>query len=103
MRNEHLRASGVDPGRERAAFTIRWAGLAAWVLVSLPNITVAAARSSPRFPWWLAAWLVFGAAFWIVSGRTRNDATSVFMLVLQVIAVVTMVGLLCNGFEGLLL
>ena len=103
MRRDRLRNSAVSAGRERAAVTIRWAGLATWVLVSLPNLTTAAARSSPRFPWWLAAWLTFGGAFWLVSGRAGSDATWVVALALQAAAVVTMVGLLCNGFEGLLL
>src|SRR5215831_7198328 len=85
------------------ASALAWAGLLTWVLVSLPNVTLAEARASPRFSWWLLAWLAFGVAFWMASRRDRPDAITVTGLVLQATAVVTMVGLLCNGFEGLLL
>jgi signal transduction histidine kinase len=80
---------------------IRWAGFATWVVVALP--TFAGAQASPRFPVWLAAWLVFGGASAVVSRRPRLDAAGVCGLVLQGAAVVVMVGLLCNGFVGLLL
>src|SRR2546425_5196444 len=92
MRRERLETWGIT-----------WVGLATWALVALPTIAPAEGRSSPRFPWWLAAWLLFGAAFWVTSRRSRLDAMSVLGLLLQVVAVVTMVGTLCNGFEGLLL
>jgi signal transduction histidine kinase len=78
-----------------------WGGLAAWLLVSIP--TVAEATASPRFPAWVIAWLLFGAAFAIAWRRSRLDLLSVAALVMQGVAVVTMVGLLCNGFEGMLL
>lgn len=80
---------------------IRWAGFATWVVVALPTFT--GALHSPRFPWWLAAWLAFGAASLAVSRRPRLDAAAVCGLAVQGAAVVGMVGLLCNGFEGLLL
>ncbi|HMG53374.1 MAG TPA: histidine kinase [Kofleriaceae bacterium] len=77
------------------------AGLAAWLLVSLP--TWIGAQASPRFPVWAAAWAVCGAAMLAVSRRPRLDAVAAAALALQGAAVATMVGLLCNGFEGLLL
>jgi signal transduction histidine kinase len=80
---------------------MRWAGFATWVVVALPTFT--GALASPRFPWWLAAWLAFGAASVAVSRRARLDAAAACGLALQGMAVVAMVGLLCNGFEGLLL
>lgn len=80
---------------------IRWAGFATWVVVALPTFT--GALASPRFPAWLAAWLVFGAASALVSRRERLDAAGAGGLALQGVAVVVMVGLLCNGFEGMLL
>src|SRR5450755_498630 len=83
---------------------LRWAGFATWVVVALP--TFRGALASPRFPAWLGAWLVFGAASLLVSRGekpSRLDAAAVAGLVLQGAAVVVMVGLLCNGYEGLLL
>ena len=81
--------------------TILWAGLAAWLLVAIPTILQAA--SSLRFPAWLIAWLLFGLAFGIVWARKKIDPLAVTGLVLQGSTVVLMVGLLCNGFEGMLL
>jgi signal transduction histidine kinase len=78
-----------------------WGGLSAWLLVSIP--TVAQATASPRFPAWVTAWLLFGAGFAVAWRRSKLDFLSVAGLVMQGIAVVTMVGLLCNGFEGMLL
>jgi signal transduction histidine kinase len=80
---------------------ILWAGLSAWLLVSIP--TLSQATGSPRFPAWLIAWLVFGLAFAFSWGRKRLDFLAGAGLVLQASAVVLMVGLLCNGFEGMLL
>ena len=78
-----------------------FAGLAAWVLVSLP--TWIGAQGSPRFPSWAAAWLVCGAAMVVASRRSRLDTVAAAALGLQGAAVAVMVGLLCNGFEGMLL
>jgi signal transduction histidine kinase len=77
------------------------AGLVAWLLVSLP--TWLAAHGSPRFPLWAIAWLLCGAAMIVVSRRARLDAVAGAALALQAAAVAAMVGLLCNGFEGILL
>jgi signal transduction histidine kinase len=52
---------------------------------------------------WLIAWLLFGLAFGLVWRRRRLDLLAAAGLVLQGSAVVVMVGLLCNGFEGMLL
>lgn len=77
------------------------AGLAAWLAVSLP--TWITAQNSPRFPLWAIAWAVCGAAVVAASRRPRLDAIAAAALAVQGAAVATMVGLLCNGFEGLLL
>jgi signal transduction histidine kinase len=77
------------------------AGFAAWVLVSLP--TGIEAHASPRLPWWAIAWLVCGAAMLVAARRTRLDAVAAAALIAQGVAIAIMVGLLCNGFEGLLL
>jgi signal transduction histidine kinase len=76
-------------------------GVIAWLLVSAP--TWASASNSPRFPIWAAAWLVCGAALVVSARRHRLDAVMVGALALQAAAVATMVGLLSNGFEGMLL
>ena len=77
------------------------AGLVAWLLVSLP--TWIEASASPRFPAWAAAWLACGAAMVVVARRPRLDAVAGVALALQGVGVAVMVGLLCNGFEGMLL
>lgn len=85
----------------RPQTSILLAGLAAWLAVSLP--TCLEAQASPRFPLWLVAWLVCGAAMAVAGRRSRLDAIAMLALAVQGAAVAVMVGLLCNGFEGLLL
>lgn len=80
---------------------ITGAGLAAWLLVALP--TVLASSRSPFFPVWSAAWLLFGLAFAITSGRDRLDSLTAAGLALEGSSVVVLVSLLCNGYEGMLL
>jgi signal transduction histidine kinase len=86
-------------GRAHASLVL--AGLLAWLGVSLP--TWLQAHVSPRFPLWAPAWLLCGAAMVVASRRTRLDAIAAAALVLQGASVAVMVGLLCNGFEGMLL
>jgi signal transduction histidine kinase len=85
----------------RAHGSLVLAGLGAWLLVSLP--TWIGAHGSPRFPVWAPAWLLCGAAMVVASRRARLDAAAAIALVLQGASVTIMVGLLCNGFEGMLL
>jgi signal transduction histidine kinase len=89
--------STSTPTRSFASI-LRLAGICAWVAVSLP--TFLRSFQSPRFPFWLAAWIAFGATF-AVAARLR-PASPAFWLALgtQVAAVVVMVALLCNGYEG---
>jgi signal transduction histidine kinase len=77
------------------------AGMAAWLLVSSP--TWIEAQASPRFPVWVIAWLVCGAAMVVASRRARLDGAAAGALAVQGAAIAVMVGLLCNGFEGMLL
>jgi signal transduction histidine kinase len=77
------------------------AGLAAWLLVSLP--TCLEASASPRFQVWAIAWVACGAGMVMAARRDRLDAVAAVALAVQGAAVAVMVGLLCNGFEGLLL
>ncbi len=83
---------------------LRWAGLAVWVGVGLP-IWVQVDQAQPRaFAGWLAAWLLFAAAFWITAGRgSWSCLVDLALLALQGACVVTLVLLLCDGFEGTLL
>jgi signal transduction histidine kinase len=85
----------------RRLTSVMLAGLAAWLLVSLP--TWLEAQRSPRFPAWAIAWLLCGAAMAVTSRRVRLDAVAAVGLAVQGAAVAVMVGLLCNGFEGMLL
>jgi signal transduction histidine kinase len=81
--------------------SVALAGAAAWLLVSLP--TWIEAHGSPRFPVWAAAWLVCGTAMLVAARRARLDTALAAALVAQAAAVTVMVGLLCNGFEAMLL
>jgi signal transduction histidine kinase len=85
----------------RLPTSVTLAGLAAWLLVSLP--TCIEAHASRRFPVWVIAWLAGGAAMVVTARRAQLDAVARAGLVLQGAAIAVMVGLLCNGFEGLLL
>lgn len=95
------RRSGEDGEVIRPHTRAVLAGLAAWLLVSLP--TCVEAHQSPRFPSWLVAWVVCGAAMVVAARRSRLDAVAAGALAVQGVAVAAMVGLLCNGFEGMLL
>src|SRR4051812_20237677 len=99
-------AAGVAAGEgdrevSRSHTSVVLAGMAAWLLVSLP--TWIEAHGSPRFLVWVAAWLVCGAAMAVAPRRARLDAVAGAALALQGAAIAVMVGLLCNGFEGMLL
>jgi signal transduction histidine kinase len=85
--------------RDRLVITA--AGLSAWLLVALP--TVLSSWRSPSFRVWSLAWLLFGLAFAVTSSRERLDALMAAGLALQGGAVVVLVSLLCNGYEGMLL
>jgi signal transduction histidine kinase len=73
------------------------AGPAVWLMVGVPALV----RGSPehwRLFGWAAAYAAFGAALWL-SLRTGRRA----FLVAQTVAVLGLVALLCDGFEGALL
>jgi signal transduction histidine kinase len=86
---------------DRVRATSVAAGLVAWALVALP--TWLGALASPRLPAWIVAWLTCGAALIVAVLRDRLDRVMVVALAVHGAAVVAMVGLLCNGFEGMLL
>jgi signal transduction histidine kinase len=77
------------------------AGVAAWLLVSLP--TLLGASASPRLPLWLLASLAYGLSFILATRRHVSGVPLRLLLAVQVLAVVAMVGTLCNGYEGALL
>ncbi len=72
-------------------------GLVAWIAVGIPVI-IQGANYRATFIAWSIAFAIFGAAFAFGSWRPGVGALAV-----EVAAVITMVLLLCNGYEGLLL
>jgi signal transduction histidine kinase len=75
-----------------------FAGVSAWLCVCIATPAMA------NFNWKLGAWVIASALFivsflWNAGGR----AFSLVALALQSAAIVSMVALLCNGLEGLLL
>lgn len=82
----------------------RWGGLAVWLGVSVPIWLQRDQVKPGAFAIWLAAWLLFAAAFWITSaGRERTRRLDLSLLVLQAACVMAIVLALCDGFEGALL
>jgi signal transduction histidine kinase len=77
---------------------IRIGGVITWIAVGIPVII-----NGSNSPWRMAAWAVafaaFGAGF-LLNAPPRPAAPH---LAIQTIAVIIMVALLCNGFEGALL
>ncbi|HEX9940886.1 MAG TPA: histidine kinase [Thermoanaerobaculia bacterium] len=84
---------------------LRWGGLAAWLGVGLPIWLQLSAVQSPRaFAGWLAAWLLFAAAFWATAaGRPLPRRAELALLALQAACVALLALLLCDGYEGTLL
>ena len=82
---------------------IRWAGLAAWLMVGLPVVTYP--HDSPVvLLGWTFCYFLFAAAFWITSeGRELPRSLDLGLLALQALCVMALVLLLCDGFEGALL
>jgi signal transduction histidine kinase len=72
-------------------------GLVAWIAVGVP-VMIAGANSRTTFIGWAVSFLIFGGAFAFASWRPRIGA-----LIVETAAVMAMVLLLCNGFEGTLL
>jgi signal transduction histidine kinase len=73
-------------------------GLLVWLGIS--STTVLQAQWTERLAVWAVASVSFALAFWRNASRGRAGRVE---LLVQAIAVVVMVGLLCNGFEGFLL
>jgi signal transduction histidine kinase len=90
----------MDTAGGKVPRVVAWAGLLTWLLVAAP--TVATGTGSPRFVWWAAACAAFGAALRLAL-ETRSTRWHGVALAVQSAAVVIMVALLCNGFEGALL
>lgn len=77
--------------------SFRLATLFAWVMVGVPML-FASGLPPPRFVVWASAWLVFAVAAWSASRRPHPA-----LLAVESAAVVLMVAVLCNGYEGALL
>lgn len=95
---------------------MRAVGISAWVLSGLPALLMLTlpgdslgveARLSPAgFAAWLAAFCVYAPAFWVTAGqsvRERSSRAALPLLALQSVAALVMFGLVCTGFETLLL
>ncbi|HEV7919495.1 MAG TPA: sensor histidine kinase [Thermoanaerobaculia bacterium] len=75
---------------------LRLGGLAAWLMTGVP-VVAEPPRSLQTFTVWAVVFLAFGVAFMLPRKPT------LLLLALEATCVVTMVLLLCDGFEGSLL
>ncbi|MGH2603366.1 MAG: hypothetical protein ACRDJ9_28780, partial [Dehalococcoidia bacterium] len=95
---------------------LRAVGIAAWLLSGLPALLslllpgdllrTGAPLSPVSFGVWLIAAGAYVPAFWITAGQAgsgRIGRTAVPLLALQSVAALVMFGLVCTGFETLLL
>src|SRR5258707_9186295 len=73
------------------------AGLTAWLMVGLPVI-IQGATVPGTMPRWAVAYVLFGALFIADLIRPRRS-----LMAMEVLCIVVMVLLLCDGFEGTLL
>ncbi len=78
--------------------TLRASGLLVWLALSAT--TALQAQSGPRLAIWAAGSLLFAAAF--CRGTSAAGAPLIW-IILQGAAIVDMVAVLCNGYEGFLL
>lgn len=74
------------------------AGAAAWIGVNIATLTTT--EPGWRLLVWTAPSLIFIASF---AWNARRQKSSLVALSIQSVSVVTMVALLCNGYEGLLM
>jgi signal transduction histidine kinase len=77
---------------------VRFGGLVVWLMVGIP-IALEGSVDRGRLLAWAVAYVAFAAALWRVTSGTR----SLVWPALETAAVLAMVLLLCNGFEGSLL
>lgn len=77
---------------------LRASGLLVWVALSAT--TALRAQSDVRLAIWAVGTLLFAASFW---RATSPRGPSAFLLIVQGAAIVEMVAVLCNGYEGFLL
>src|SRR5690349_19471712 len=79
---------------------LKVAGTVIWLGVSTTTVVQVITPWGTRHAVWAAASLAFGLAFWQSVSRKRPSPLT---LLVQGASITLMVGLLCNGFEGLLL
>jgi signal transduction histidine kinase len=82
----------------RFAKALWWSGACAWIGVSIA--TIVRAQSLERLAVWSLASIVFFVSFSILQ-RVRHEWR--WLLGVQSVAIVAMVAVLCNGYEGFLL
>src|SRR5436190_2619316 len=72
---------------------LRWGGLAAWLGVGLPIwLQLSAIQRPAAFAGWLAAWLLFAAAFWITAGgRELPRRAELALLAFETVCVLVVV------------
>lgn len=94
-----MRRTFAKPMRIRSFPTLlRAAGLLIWLALSA--YTLVQAQSDTRLAIWGVGSALFAAMFW---RGTALRGPSPFVLIVQGVAVIEMVGVLCNGYEGFLL
>ena len=81
---------------------LRAAALLTWILVGLP-VLLSVPQHVPSFIVWLLAFLILGGSLAALGMTPDRNGLPVLHLALQAICVITMVRLLCNGYEGALL
>jgi signal transduction histidine kinase len=82
----------------RFARTLWWSGTCAWIGVSIA--TIIRALSIERLAMWALASIVFFLAFSVCQRDPRGWRV---LLAVQTLAIIAMVAVLCNGYEGFLL
>lgn len=82
------------------SFPLILKGAGALIWLGLSATTLLQSTWAPRLAVWAVASLAFAIAFWRSVSRERPTPIEMFV---QGLGITTMVGLLCNGFEGLLL
>lgn len=96
--DEYAKKSAMQMKPTNFNTVLRWSGLGIWLAVSLT--TIVRAQSPNRFLLWSLASMLFLAAFGFAQ---RSSRYSRGLLGFQSAAIVAMVAVLCNGYEGFLL
>lgn len=89
---------------------VRSAGITAWLSTGIPAMLLLLQTPAPLAPLrlllWFGSFLVFGLGFWQTSraaGEAWSDRSTVVWLGLQAAAALSMLEMICTGFESVLL